>query len=108
MKQITFRPETVTHPYKLQVKGTKYVVLPDIYAEQFCGNPCEETLSLYVWWTVNRNISVQKGPTGCTIYFSFSPINNLYMLRAALLLIIRRYYSVYTCVYVDWPVDINA
>jgi hypothetical protein len=30
--------------------------------------------------------------------FSFTPINNLYMFRAGLLLIIRRYYSVYTAV----------
>ena len=35
-------------------------------------------------------------PTECTIYFQFISINNLHMFRAGLLLIIRRYYSVYT------------
>jgi hypothetical protein len=47
---------------------------------------------------------------------SITSIINLYMLRAGLLLIIRRYCSLYTCVYVDWllagscqqPVKINA
>ena len=46
--------------------------------------------------TVHRDISVQKEPTGCTIYFQFISIINLYMFRAGLLLIIRRYYSVYS------------
>jgi len=40
----------------------------------------------------------QKEPTGCTIYFQFISIINLYMFQAGLLLIIRRYYSVYTAV----------
>jgi len=40
-------------------------------------------------------ISLQKEPTGCTIYFQFISIINLYMFRTGLLLIIRRYYSVY-------------
>jgi len=44
--------------------------------------------------TVHRDISVQQEPTGCTIYFQFISIINLYMFRAVLLLIIRRYYSV--------------
>jgi hypothetical protein len=35
---------------------------------------------------------------GCTIYYQFISIINLYMFRADLLLIIRRYYSVYTAV----------
>jgi hypothetical protein len=39
-------------------------------------------------------IHVQR--TGCTIYFQFISIINLYVFRAGLLLIIRRYYSVYT------------
>ena len=42
---------------------------------------------------VHRDISV---PTGCTIYFQFISIINLYMFRADLLLIITRCYSVYT------------
>jgi len=44
---------------------------------------------------VHRDISVQYDPTGCTIYFQFISIINLYMFRAGLLLIIRRYYCVY-------------
>jgi hypothetical protein len=39
---------------------------------------------------------VQYEPTGFTIYFQFISIINLYMFRGKLLLIIRRYYSVYT------------
>jgi hypothetical protein len=68
-------------------------------------------------------VSEVKEPTGCTIYFQFISIINLYMFRAVLPLIIRKYYSVYTafcinmpCVYVDWlvarscqqPVNINV
>jgi hypothetical protein len=41
--------------------------------------------------TVHRDTSVQKEPTGCTIYFQFISIINLYMFRAGLLLIVRRY-----------------
>jgi hypothetical protein len=48
--------------------------------------------------TVHRDISVQWEPTGCTIYFQFISIINLYMFRAGLLLIIRRYYTVYTAI----------
>jgi hypothetical protein len=40
--------------------------------------------------------SVQQEPTGCTIYFQFISLINLYMFRAGLLLIIRRYYYIYT------------
>ena len=47
---------------------------------------------------MHRDIPVQGEPTGCTIYFQFISIINLYMFRAGLLLIIRRYYSVYTAV----------
>jgi len=43
-----------------------------------------------------RNMSVQYEPTGCTSYFQFISIINLYMFRAGLLLIIWGYYSVYT------------
>jgi len=46
--------------------------------------------------TVHRDISLQSEPTGCTIYFQFISLINLYMFLAGLLLIIRRYYSVYT------------
>ena len=45
-----------------------------------------------------NDISPQYEPKGCTIYFQFTSIINLYMFRAALLLIIRRYCSVYTAV----------
>jgi hypothetical protein len=41
------------------------------------------------WW-------IQYEPTGCTIYFQFISIINLYMFQAGLLLVIRRYYFVYT------------
>jgi hypothetical protein len=37
----------------------------------------------------------RKKPKGCTIYFRFISIINLYLFRAGLLLNIRRYYSVY-------------
>jgi len=40
-------------------------------------------------------LTLQYEPTGCTIYFHFISIINLYMFRAGLLLIIRRYYSVH-------------
>jgi len=39
-----------------------------------------------------------KKPTGCTIYFQFISVINLYVFRAGLLLIIRRYYYVYTAI----------
>jgi hypothetical protein len=42
--------------------------------------------------------SAQYEPTGFTIYFQFITIINLYMFRAGLLFIIRRYYSVYTAI----------
>jgi len=48
--------------------------------------------------TVHRNISVQLEPTVFTTYFPFISIINLYTFRAGLLLIIRRYYSVYTAI----------
>jgi hypothetical protein len=46
----------------------------------------------------NHEVSLKYEPTRCTIYFQFISIINLYMLRAGLLLIIRRYYSVYIAV----------
>jgi hypothetical protein len=46
--------------------------------------------------TVHRDISIQYEPTGCAVYFQFISIINLYKFRAGFLLIIRRYYSVYT------------
>jgi hypothetical protein len=46
-------------------------------------------------WPEHRDISVQKEPTGCTVYFLFISVINPYMFRAGKLLIIRRYDSVY-------------
>jgi hypothetical protein len=43
-------------------------------------------------------VTIQYEPTGCTIYYQFISIINLYMLQAGLLLIVRRYYSAYTAV----------
>jgi len=48
--------------------------------------------------TLHRDISAQYEQTGCAIYFQFISIIKLYMFRAGLLLIVRRYYSVYTAV----------
>jgi hypothetical protein len=41
---------------------------------------------------------IQQEPTCCTIYFQLISMINLYMFRAGLLQIIRRYYSVYTAI----------
>ena len=49
-----------------------------------------------LFWTVHRDIFAQKEPTRCTVYFQSISIINLYMFRAGLLLIIRRYLPVYT------------
>jgi len=38
-------------------------------------------------------MSLQQGPTGCTIYLQLTSIINIYIFRAGLLLIMRRYYS---------------
>jgi len=57
---------------------------------------CEPVFKLNALLTVLRDISVQYEPTGCAIYFQFISIINPYMFQAGLLLIIRRYYSVYT------------
>jgi len=48
--------------------------------------------------TVHLDISVQYESTGWIIYSKFISRINLYMFRAGLLLIIRRYYSVYTAI----------
>ena len=65
--------------------------------------------------TVYRDMSVQYEPTGCTVYFHFLSVINLYMFRAGLLLITRRYYSVYAAIGIchgfrscQEPVNINA
>jgi len=54
------------------------------------------TLTLLCIWNTKlvqdtKITSVQYEPTGCTIYFQFIWIINLYMLWAGLLLIIKRY-----------------
>jgi hypothetical protein len=51
-----------------------------------------------IFLTVHRDVSVQQEPKGRTIYIQFISIINLYMFRAGLLPIIRRYYSVYTAI----------
>jgi len=43
---------------------------------------------------ITLTTSVQYEPTGCTIYFQFISVINLYMFRTGLMLIIRKYYSV--------------
>ena len=48
--------------------------------------------------TVHCDISIKYESTGCTIYFQFISIINLYMFRAGLPLIIRSYYCVYTAI----------
>jgi hypothetical protein len=56
-------------------------------------NMRKQFLICNVLLAVHRDISVQYEPTGCTIYFQFISITNIYIFRAGLLLIIRRYYS---------------
>jgi hypothetical protein len=53
-----------------------------------------------VLWTVHRDIFAQKNQQYALFYSQFILVINLYMFRAGLLLIIRRYFSV--CVYVGW------
>jgi hypothetical protein len=45
---------------------------------------------------VHRDKPAQWKSTWCTVYFRFISIINFYMFRVVLLLVIRRYYSVYT------------
>jgi hypothetical protein len=59
---------------------------------------CVDSDECNVLLTVHRDISVRSEPTGCTIYFQFISIIDLYMFRAGLLLIISKYYSVYTAI----------
>jgi hypothetical protein len=59
----------------------------------------EEYLNIHIYeLNVKRLWFVQYEPTRCTIYFQFISIIYFYIFRAGLLLIIRRYYSVYTAV----------
>jgi hypothetical protein len=51
-----------------------------------------------VFNVLHRDISVQQGSTAWPIYFQFISIINFYVFRAGLLLIIRRYCSVYTVI----------
>ena len=53
---------------------------------------------LNVFLAVHHDTSVQQVPTGRIVYFQFISVINLYMFRAGLLLIIRRYYSVDTAI----------
>ena len=84
--------------------------LSGILVKYTCGiSALVHCYKLNVFLTFYHDISVQYEPTGYTIYFQFLSVINLYMFRAGLLLIIRRYY-------VDWPlagscqqpVNINA
>jgi hypothetical protein len=60
--------------------------LKAVFSLNLCNNPSQSFTS------------VQQEPTGCTIYFQFISIINLYIFQGGLLLIIRRYYSVYTAI----------
>jgi len=56
---------------------------------QYCQQPSKNSYILTLQWLFAK---------GSTIYFQFLSIINLYLFWAGLLLIIRRYYSVYTAV----------
>lgn len=45
--------------------------------------------------TIISSLFVQREPNGCIINFQFISVRNFFMFRAELLLIIRRYYSIY-------------
>jgi hypothetical protein len=52
----------------------------------------------FMFLSVTESMSVQYEPTGCTVFFQFISVINLYMFQAGLLLIIRGYCFVYTAV----------
>ena len=63
--------------------------------ENYRVNFVPKSLALFSYFfivllTAHRDISLQKEPTGCTVYFQLISVINLYMFRAGLLLIIRR------------------
>jgi hypothetical protein len=60
------------------------------FAFQFYG--------VYIYIYIYIYIFVQQEPTGCTIYFQFILLTNFYIFRSGLLIVIRRYYSVYTAI----------
>jgi hypothetical protein len=87
------RHEVHLYTYKLISNLTKNTYEDQSVKVIFCG-PC---IIIYPY----------KDQQDALFTFSFIPINNLYLFRAGLLLIIRRYDSVYSavgmsCVYVDW------
>jgi len=59
-------------------------------------NLCLVFLQISVKRMYKSTFPVQHEPTRCTVNFQFISMINLYMFRAGLLLIISRYYSVYT------------
>ena len=59
---------------------------------------CLVLLKISVKRVYKSTFPVQYKPTGFTSYFQFISVINLYKFRAGLLLINRRYYSVYTAV----------
>ena len=58
----------------------------------------EEEISLLFYWPCIVIYPSNKNQQDALFYFQFISVINLYMFRAGLLLIIRRYYSVYTAI----------